>query len=237
MLGECNNFSACHSCRFGLVNSQRLLWECFSSSVLFFYLGFLRLPFFSSFYLSSSSIILFCFVLFHFGGGEPISLFFFPLPSPPPSPLLPQSIFVFGSVSCFCALWVWFLGLSCSVVVLQTHCGLKASVPVPTTIQEGGRGPTAGMLGQKVTAQAHGYKGAAQTDGRRSEPGWGLWREQPNLADLTDQPPLTQSWRPSSTGPPCQQGASTVTFPSCLSTKPPLTLPKDPPKQAFEAHS
>lgn len=31
------------------------------------------------------------------------------------------------------------------------HCDLKASVPVPTTIWEGGRGPTAGMLGQKVT--------------------------------------------------------------------------------------
>lgn len=45
------------------------------------------------------------------------------------------------------------------MVVLQTHCDLKASVPVPTTIQEGGRGPTAGMLGQKVTTQAQEHKG------------------------------------------------------------------------------
>ena len=45
------------------------------------------------------------------------------------------------------------------MVVLQTHCDLKASVPVPTTIQEGGRGPTAGMLGQKVTTWAQEHKG------------------------------------------------------------------------------
>lgn len=37
------------------------------------------------------------------------------------------------------------------MVVLQTHCDLKASVPVPAIIQEGRRDPTAGMPGQKVT--------------------------------------------------------------------------------------
>ena len=78
-----------------------------------------------------------------------------PFTRPPP----PQKRFVFGSVLCFCALWFGFLGLSCCVVVLQKHCDLKASVPVPTTIQEGGRGPTAGMLGQKVTARAQEHKG------------------------------------------------------------------------------
>lgn len=156
MLGECKNFSACHSCRFGLVNSQRLLLECFSSSVLFFSFGFLRFFFFflSSFYLLMNFLI-----LFPFGGKKPMSSFFFPPPILLPWPPPPPKRFVFGSVLCFRALWFWFLGLSCCVVVLQTHCDLKASVPVPPTIQEGRRGPTAGMLGQKVTAQAQGHKG------------------------------------------------------------------------------
>ena len=150
MLGECKNFSACHSCRLGLVNSQRLLLECFSSSVPFFSFGFLRLFFF--FFLSSFYLVIN--FLFCFGGKNRSVRFFFPLPAPLPRSLPPSKRLVFGSVLCFRALWFQFLGLSCCVVVLQTHCDLKASVPVPTTIQEGGRGPTAGMLRQKVTTRA-----------------------------------------------------------------------------------
>lgn len=197
MPGECKNFSACHSCRFGLVNSQRLLLECFSSPVLFFSFGFLRISFF---YLVIITIIL---VLFCFGG-EKTDQFVFFSPSHPrsPGPLLPPKRFVFGSVLCFCAIWFRFLGLSCSVVVLQTHCDLKASVPVPATIREGGRGPTAGMPGQKVTTRARGHKGG-DLDGQ-----WGAWGEQPSWPGLTLASPLfTQSWRPSPAVQPCWKGA------------------------------
>lgn len=106
----------------------------------------------------------FCFVL---GGKNRSVRFFFPLPSPSPSPLFPQSVLFLVLSPCSRAVWFWFLGLSCFVVVLQTHCDLKASVPVPTTIWEGGRGPTAGMLGQKVTAWAQG-RGHRQVVGGQS---------------------------------------------------------------------
>lgn len=139
------------------MNSQRLLLECFLSSVLFFSFGFLRFSFFLPFIYEVFLFVVL--VWFRFGGKKPISSFFFPPPIPFTQPPLPSKRFVFGSVLCSRAVWFWFLGLSCFVVVLQTHCDLKASVPVPTTIWEGGRGPTAGMLGQKVTAWAQGLKG------------------------------------------------------------------------------
>lgn len=163
MLGECKNFSACHSCWFGLVNPQRLLLECFSSSVPFFLLWipsfffFFLFPFLSSFYLMINFL-----VLFHFWGGKTDWFVFFSPPIPFTRPPPPPKRFVFGSVLCFCALWFQFLGLSCFVVVLQAHCDSKASVPVPATIQKGGKSPTAGMLGQKVTAWAPGYKGSGR---------------------------------------------------------------------------
>lgn len=142
----------------------------------------------------SCFLFLFCFWFCFILGGGNRSVRSFSPSHPFTGPLLPEA--AFGSVSCFCAVWFWFLGLSCSVVVLQTHCDLKASVPVPTTIWEGGRGPTAGMLGQKVTAWAQGCSGEGVDVGRVGGQAWaGVWGGQPNLPELAGQPPFTQTWR------------------------------------------
>lgn len=161
MLGECKNFSACHSSvQFGEFPTPSVgVFLVFCSVFLLWFSSFLFLLFMRGFF------VLFCFIL---EGKKPISSFFFPPPIPFTQPPLPSKCFVFGSVSCSRAVWFWFLGLSCFVVVLQTHCDLKASVPVPTTIQEGGRGPTAGMLGQKVTAWAQGHREHRQMVGGQS---------------------------------------------------------------------
>lgn len=171
--------------------------------------------------------------MFCLGGKKPISSFFFPPPISFTQPPPPSESFVLGSVSCFCAVWFRFLGLSCSVVVFQTHCDLTASVPVPTTIWKGGRGPTAGMLGQKVTSQAQRLKGGAETDGRRSEPGSSVWGEQPNLPDLTGQPSFTQIWCLSPVRWPWWKGtqAHSCPLPQHETTSYP---PKQPQKTSFE---
>lgn len=146
-----------------------------------------------SFFPLNFSIITIILVLFCSWGGKNRSVrFFFPLPSPfSPSPSYPQSVssLVLSRVSVLFGFG--FLGLSCSVVVLQMHCDFKASVPVPATSREGSRGPTAGMLGQKVTARAQGAQGKWHN---RQMGGGGEGRAA--QFGLAGQPPFTQSWRP-----------------------------------------
>lgn len=126
MLGECKNFSACFSCRFGLVNSQRLLLECFSSSVPFFSFGFL----FS--FLFIFSFFFFSLVLFRFGGKNQVVLFSPPIPFTWSSSL-PKWL-VFGSVLFLCSLvlvsWVeLFCGCSPNALWFKSQCSCPSYHP------------------------------------------------------------------------------------------------------------
>lgn len=164
------------------------------------------------------------------GGKKPISSFFFP-PSHPRSPWSPSTPkrFVFGSVSCFRAICFRFLGLSCSVVVLQTHCDLKASVPVPATIQEGGRGPTAGMLGQKVTAQAQRHKGGD------IDRWWGVWGRAAPFAWPRQPGPFSPEVVPQPHSAAMLEGGVSRHVPVFLPQHETTShSPKRPRKQAFE---
>lgn len=125
--------------------SQHLLLECFSSSVFSSLVSFAFLSFFFLFIIIII-IFWFCFLLKR-GGKVSWFLFFGSLPSPPPGPLLPQrlSSSVVSRAACSLVSVSWAEPFcDCSPNALWY---IQASVPVPTTIREGGRGPTAGMLG------------------------------------------------------------------------------------------
>lgn len=171
--------------------------------------------------------------MFCFGGKKPISSFFFPPPISFTQPPPPSESFVLGSVSCFCAVWFRFLGLSCSVVVFQTHCDLTASVPVPTTIWKGGRGPTAGMLGQKVTSQAQRLKGGQRQMVGDQSLGQVCGESSPICLTSLASPPLPRSGASALLDGLGGRGHKHIPV-LCLSMRLLPTLPNNPRKQALK---